>query len=178
MYPRLIILFLCFLVFPMQTINLPLFEKFPPLIQQYSINNWTTNDFWIALPLSTKERNRFNRQRMYRILRKLVELGFLEKKVNHENSRFSLFSETKKINIFRGINNESEDLSKMRLEETRISFKISFLEKQIEAYKQLEINFPSMKKKILYVRNNCKSEIIELKAYQLALKSIIYPIES
>ena len=97
MYPRLIILFLCFLVFPMQTINLPLFEKFPPLIQQYSINNWTTNDFWIALSLSTKERNRFNRQRMYRILRKLVELGFLEKKLTMKTLAFLYLVRQRKL---------------------------------------------------------------------------------
>ena len=48
----------------------------------------------------------------------------------------------------------------MRLEETRISFKISFLEKQIEASKQLEINFPSMKKKILIVED--EAEIAQL----------------
>lgn len=156
----------------MHSINLPLFEKFQPLIQEHSIKDWTTNDFWNALNLSTKERNRFNRQRMYRILRKLVELGFLEKAVNHENSRFSLFNETKKINIFRSINKEKDDISKMKLEETRISFKISFLEKQMEIYKKLELNFPNMKNKISYAKEKCLSQLIEIKAYQSALKSV------
>lgn len=57
---------------------MPLFEVLLPIIQSHSIHNWTANDFWKRIKLAKKERNRFNRQRMYRVLRKLVEFGFLE----------------------------------------------------------------------------------------------------
>ena len=55
----------------MQFLKMPLFEVFLPIIKSNSIQNWSTNDFWQGMKLSKKERNRFNRQRMYRILRKL-----------------------------------------------------------------------------------------------------------
>ncbi|SDY39487.1 hypothetical protein SAMN05421643_10984 [Acinetobacter kyonggiensis] len=61
----------------MQLLKMPLFEIFLPIIQSNKIQNWTAKDFWKLMKLSKKDRNRFNRQRMYRILRKLVEFGFL-----------------------------------------------------------------------------------------------------
>lgn len=56
--------------------NMPMFELFPPLFKSQKIEQWTASEFWKHLKLSKKERNRVNRQRMYRILRKLVEDGF------------------------------------------------------------------------------------------------------
>ena len=56
------------------------------------------------MKLTKKERHRFNRQRMYRILRKLVEFGFLDKELNQQHPRFSLFNETPKINEIRFLN--------------------------------------------------------------------------
>ena len=76
---------------------MPLFELFLPVIQSNSIQNWTANDFWKQMKLTKKERHRFNRQRMYRILRKLVEFGFLEKELNLNYPRLSIFKETPKI---------------------------------------------------------------------------------
>ncbi len=76
--------------------QMPLFDVFLPVIQENTIKHWTFNHFWLEIKLSDKERTRFNRQRMYRILRKLVELGFLEKKINYSNHRFSRFYETDK----------------------------------------------------------------------------------
>ncbi len=43
-----------------------MFEIFPPLFNSKKIEQWTANEFWKHLKLSKKERNRFNRQRMYR----------------------------------------------------------------------------------------------------------------
>lgn len=90
--------------FIMQLLRMPLFEVFLPIIQSNSIHNWTANDFWKRMKLSKKERHRFNRQRMYRILRKLVEFGFLDKELNQQHPRFSLFNETPKINEIRLLN--------------------------------------------------------------------------
>jgi hypothetical protein len=45
---------------------MPMFEIFPPLFNSKKIEQWTANEFWKHLKLSKKERNRFNRQRMYR----------------------------------------------------------------------------------------------------------------
>lgn len=85
---------------------MPLFEMFLPIIQSNSIHNWKANDFWKRMKLTRKERHRFNRQRMYRILRKLVEFGFLEKDINQHHPQFSLFNETSKINEIRSLTEE------------------------------------------------------------------------
>ena len=118
---------------------MPLFEVLLPVIESNSIHNWTANDFWKQMKLTKKERHRFNRQRMYRILRKLVEFGFLNKELNQQNPRFSLFKETLKINEIRLLNKEESDVSKIKLEEVKVSSEIMFLEKQVEKYRKLEL---------------------------------------
>ncbi len=84
------------------------------------------------MKLTKKERHRFNRQRMYRILRKLVEFGFLEKNVVKSNSRLSRFNETSKLNEFRVLEGESTAVTKMKLEEKKLNSEIIFLKKQID----------------------------------------------
>lgn len=152
---------------------MPLFEVLLPVIESNSIHNWTANDFWKQMKLTRKERHRFNRQRMYRILRKLVEFGFLEKELNQQYPRFSLFKETPKINEIRFLNEEESDVSKIKLEEVKVSSEIMFLEKQVEKYRKLELSFPNIKNKIFDAKEKCSSQLIELRAYQSALKSVI-----
>ena len=157
----------------MQRLKMPLFEAFLPILQLNSIHNWTANDFWKHMKLSKKERHRFNRQRMYRILRKLVEFGFLEKQVIQSNPRFSRFNETSKINEFKNLDKENSEVFKMRMEEIKLNSEILFLKKQTEKYEKLELVFPSMKNKISHAKEKCLSQLIEIKAYQSALNSVI-----
>lgn len=152
---------------------MPLFELFLPIIQNNSIQNWTSSDFWEHMKLSKKERTRFNRQRMYRILRKLVEFGFLKKEINQSNPKFSRFKETDKLNEFKNLDKSKLDLYNMRSEEKKIDSEIVFLEKQTEKYQKLEHDFPNVKHKISNEKEKCSSKLIELKAYQCALKSVI-----
>lgn len=48
-----------------------------------------------------------------------------------------------------------------------------FLEKQVEKYRKLELSFPNIKNKIFEAKEKCFSQLIELRAYQCALKSVI-----
>ena len=157
----------------MQFIQMPLFDAFLPIIQENTIKDWTSNDFWLKIRLPAKNRNRFNRQRMYRILRKLVEFGFLEKQVNHSNHKFSRFNETEKTIELKCFGKPKNDFSDMVLEENKINEEITFLEKQTEKYFQLEKNFPSLSYQISYEKDKCLGKILELKAYRSALKSVI-----
>ena len=156
----------------MQLLKMPLFEIFLPIIQSNKIQNWTAKDFWKLMKFSKKDRNRFNRQRMYRILRKLVEFGFLVKKVDDQNYRFSIFSETAKLNEIRNLDEKTYEASKMKLEELKLNSEILFLEKQAEKYVKLEQVFPNMKNQICHAKETCLSQLIEIKAYQSALKSV------
>ena len=64
-------------------------------------------------------------------------------------------------------------LNKIKLEEVKVSSEIIFLEKQVEKYRKLELNFPNIKNKIANARAKYSSQLIELRAYQSALKSVI-----
>lgn len=64
----------------------------------------------------------------------------------------------------------------MILEENIIYEEITFLEKQTEKYFQLEKNFPTLSHKISYEKSKCLNNIIELKAYRSALRSVIEAI--
>lgn len=143
----------------MQFSQMPLFDVFLPVIQENTVRNWTSNDFWLKIRLPHGERNRFNRQRMYRILRKLVELVFLEKQVNHSNHKFSRFNETEKTIELKCFGKPKNEFSNMVLEENKINEEITFLEKQTEKYFQLEKNFPSLSRKISYEKSKCLSKI-------------------
>lgn len=110
---------------------------------------------------------------MYRILRKLVEFGFLEKELNLNYPRLSIFKETPKINEIRFLNKQESDVSKIKLEEAKVSSEIMFLEKQVEKYRKLELNFPNISNKICDAKKLCLSQLLELKAYRSALQSVI-----
>ena len=71
-----------------------MFELFLPLLRNNKIEQWTANEIWKHLKLTSEERNRKNRQRMYRLLRELVAEGYLTKKTNLNNPCLSTFSIT------------------------------------------------------------------------------------
>ena len=150
-----------------------MFELFPPLFKSKKIEQWTANEFWKHLKLSKKERNRFNRQRMYRLLRKLVEDGFLTKETNLVNPRFSTFSETSKLDQLREITGASLDFIEMShsIEETQKE--ISILEKQRESFSLLEKKYPNSAIRINAEKNKCIEKLNDLNAYTTALNCVL-----
>lgn len=157
----------------MSIINMPMFELFPPLFNTKKIEQWTANEFWKHLKLSKKERNRFNRQRMYRLLRKLVEDGFLTKETNWVNPRFSTFSETSKLDQLREITDLSLDFVEMKHSEEETQKRILMLEKQLESFSLLEKRFPNSAIRINTEKNKCIGELNSLNAYSAALNCVL-----
>lgn len=153
--------------------NMPMFELFPPIFKSKKIEQWTANEFWKHLKLSKKERNRFNRQRMYRLLRKLVEDGFLTKETNLVNPRFSTFSETSKLDQLRELNSSSRDLMQMKNSQKETRDSIALLEKQLQSFNLLEKNFPNSINKINIQKNKCIDQLANLHAYNAALNSVL-----
>lgn len=100
-YPRIIILFLVFIVFIMKQIESPIFQSFLVLLSQNQINGWTANKIWKNLNLSKDHKKRINQQQLYRLLRKLVKQGHLIKSINTHNLRLSVFIETESMYEFR-----------------------------------------------------------------------------
>ena len=153
--------------------NMPMFELFPPLFKSKKIEKWTANEFWKHLKLSKKERNRFNRQRMYRLLRKLVEDGFLTKETNLVNPRFSTFSETEKIDQLREITDISLDFIEMKNSHEETKKAMLMLEKQLQIFALLEKRFPNSVNRINTQKAICYEKLIDLRAYIAALNSVI-----
>ena len=150
-----------------------MFELFPPLFKRKKIEEWTANEFWKHLKLSKKERNRFNRQRMYRLLRKLVEDGFLTKETNLVNPRFSTFSETEKIDQLREITDISLDFIEMKNSHEETKKAMLMLEKQLQIFALLEKRFPNSVNRINTQKAICYEKLIDLRAYIAALNSVI-----
>ena len=150
-----------------------MFELFPPLFKSKKIEKWTANEFWKHLKLSKKERNRFNRQRMYRLLRKLVEDGFLTKETNLVNPRFSTFSETEKIDQLREITDISLDFIEMKNSHEETKKAMLMLEKQLQIFALLEKRFPNSVNRINTQKAICYEKLIDLRAYIAALNSVI-----
>ena len=153
--------------------NMPMFELFPPLFKSKQIEQWTANEFWKHLKLSKKERNRFNQQRMYRLLRKLVEDGFLTKETNLVNPRFSTFSETEKIDQLREITDISLDFIEMKNSHEETKKAMLMLEKQLQIFALLEKRFPNSVNRINTQKAICYEKLIDLRAYIAALNSVI-----
>lgn len=150
-----------------------MFELFPPLFKSKKIEKWTANEFWKHLKLSKKERNRFNRQRMYRLLRKLVEDGYLTKETNLVNPRFSTFSETEKIDQLREITDISLDFIEMKNSHEETKKAMLMLEKQLQIFALLEKRFPNSVNRINTQKAICYEKLIDLRAYIAALNSVI-----
>ena len=157
----------------MQLTNMPMFDVILPIIEKNQIVDWTANEFWKRLKLTKKQRNRFNRQRMYRLLRKLVEHGFLIKVIHPSNPTQSKFTETNKINEFRDVSDFSTDFLKMKTSETKVKEEIEFLERQLNNYAILEKNFPNSKTQIIFQKSQCLEKITDLKAYKYALNAVL-----
>lgn len=150
-----------------------MFDLLVPILEKNRIENWTANEFWKHLKLNKKERNRFNRQRMYRLLRKLVEDGFLIKKTNETNPKFSKFYETEKLNNFKNLSESSTDFVQMRESEQEAKKEICLLEKQLQNYELLERRYPNSRVLINIQKTKCKDRILDLNAYKTALNSVL-----
>lgn len=110
---------------------------------------------------------------MYRLLRKLVEDGFLTKETNLVNPRLSTFSETNKLDQLREITGISLDFIQMRHSKEETQKKISMLEKQLESFSLLEKKFPNSAIRINVEKNKCIETLTDLNAYNTALNCIL-----
>ena len=85
----------------MKQIASPIFQSFLLLLSNSQIDGWTSNKIWKNLNLSKDEKQRINQQQLYRLLRKLVQQGYLIKNIHLDNPRLSTFFETESMYAFR-----------------------------------------------------------------------------
>lgn len=160
----------------MKPIISPIFQSFLTLLTQNQIDGWTSNKIWNELNLSEEEKQRINRQQLYRLLRKLVQQGHLIKNIHSDSPRLSTFVETKNMDSFR----KQFDLKTIRNDAGKLGFKTKQLkekqkvyENQIKASEQALIDFPELKNEIMRRKNQLLQDIEKLKAYTDFLIALI-----
>lgn len=151
---------------------MPFFEMFVPIIQTKTIESWTANDFWKQMKLAKKERNKFNRQRMYRVLRKLVENGYLTKTIDKSNQRLSKFSETKNIDFLRKSTNFIEENIAIENKISNINENIKILSNKRVALIKAMTDLPNLSHKAKLLKNELTTEIDNLEIYKDVLQTL------
>ena len=160
----------------MKQIASPIFQSFLVLLYQNQIDGWTANKIWNELNLSEDEKQRINQQQLYRLLRKLVQQGYLIKNIHLDNPRLSTFAETKSMATFRKqfeIQTIKHDFGKLEFKTKQLKEKQKIYENQIKASEQAMIDFPELKTEILRRKNQLLQDIEKMKAYNDFLTSLI-----
>lgn len=160
----------------MQQIASPIFQSFLLLLSHNQIDGWTSNKIWKNLNFSKDEKQRINQQQLYRLLRKLVQQGYLIKNIHLDNPRLSTFFETESMYAFRKqYKNHTviHDSEKIELKTKELKEKQMIYENQIKASEQALIDFPELKTEILRRKNQLLHDIEKLKAYTDFLTSLI-----
>ncbi len=160
----------------MKQIASPIFISFLVLLSHSQIDGWTSNKIWKNLNLSKDEKQRINQQQLYRLLRKLVQQGYLIKNIHLDNPRLSTFFETESMYAFRKqleSHTVIHDSEKLKLKTKELKEKQMIYENQIKASEQALIDFPELKTEILRRKNQLLHDIEKLKAYTDFLTSLI-----
>lgn len=160
----------------MKQIASPIFQSFLLLLSKSQIDGWTPKKIWNNLNLSKDEKQRINRQQLYRLLRKMVRQGHLTKHIHSDNPRLSTFFETESMHEFRkqfDLIAVQNDLKKLTFKTSELKEKQMIYENQIKASEQALIDFPELKTEILRRKNQLLQDIEKLKAYTDFLIALI-----
>lgn len=154
----------------------PIFQSFIVLLYQNQIDGWTSNKIWNELNLSREEKQRINRQQLYRLLRKFVTQGHLVKNIHPDNTRRSKFTETKNMDTFRkqfATEITKNGSKRLEFKTKQLKEKQKIYENQIKASEQALLDFPELKSEILKRKSQLLQDIEKLKAYTEFLTSLI-----
>lgn len=154
----------------------PILQSFLTLLTQNQIDGWTSNKIWNKLNLSEEEKQRINQQQLYRLLRKLVQQGYLIKNIHLDNRRLSTFVETKSMESFRKqFENHivKPDSEKLELKTKELKHKQKICENQIKASEQALEDFPELKSEILRKRKDLQKDVEQLEAYSSFINRLI-----
>ena len=72
--------------------NLPMFRELSRVFCSYKIESWQTIDFWDKVKLLKVVDNNFNYQSVKRLIRRLVEEGYLTIDVEKSRSRKTTYT--------------------------------------------------------------------------------------
>ena len=82
-------------------VHLPLYHEFLELFDNYEIQNWEANLFWLNIEHLSQIETKEQRQQMYNGLRVLTSNDYLRVEYSKYNRRIFLYSETLKLHQFR-----------------------------------------------------------------------------
>lgn len=130
--------------------NLPMFRELSRIFCSYKIESWQTIDFWDKVKLLKVVDNNFNYQSVKRLIRRLVEEGYLTIDVEKSRSRKTTYTEVEKLHDLRSqfCVESTSTLHELNLKKDQFENEINKLEEEIQALEGLKDQFPDIQFKI------------------------------
>lgn len=130
--------------------NLPMFRELSRIFCSYKIESWQTIDFWDKVKLLKVVDNNFNYQSVKRLIRRLVEEGYLTIDVEKSRSRKTTYTEVEKPHDLRSqfCVESTSTLHELNLKKEQFENEINKLEEEIQALEGLKDQFPDIQFKI------------------------------
>jgi predicted transcriptional regulator len=130
--------------------NLPMFREISRVFCSYKIESWQTKDFWDKVKLLKVVDSNVNYRSIKRLIRRLVEEGYLTIDVEKSRYRETTYTEVEKLHDLRSqfCVESTSTLHELNLKKEEFEKEINKLEEEIQALESLKEQFPDIQFKI------------------------------
>lgn len=155
--------------------NLPMFRELSRVFCSYKIESWQTKDFWDKVKLLKVVDSNVNYRSIKRLIRRLVEEGYLTIDVEKSRYRETTYTEVEKLHDLRSqfCVESTSTLHELNLKKEEFEKEINKLEEEIQALESLKEQFPDIQFKIEQLKQTKVCNCNFLKIRITAVNSLI-----
>lgn len=155
--------------------NLPMFRELSRVFCSYKIESWQTKDFWDKIKLLKVVDSNVNYRSVNRLIRRLVEDGYLTIDVEKSRYRKTTYTEVEKLHDLRSqfCVEPTSTLHELNLKKEQFENEINKLEEEIQALEGLKEQFPDIQFKIEQLKQTKVRSCNFLKIRIKAISSLI-----
>lgn len=155
--------------------NLPMFREISRVFCSYKIESWQTKDFWDKVKLLKVVDSNVNYRSIKRLIRRLVEEGYLTIDVEKIRYRETTYTEVEKLHDLRSqfCVESTSTLHELNLKKEEFEKEINKLEEEIQALESLKEQFPDIQFKIEQLKQTKVCNCNFLKIRITAVNSLI-----
>lgn len=155
--------------------NLPMFREISRVFCSYKIESWQTKDFWDKVKLLKVVDSNVNYRSIKRLIRRLVEEGYLTIDVEKSRYRETTYTEVEKLHDLRSqfCVESTSTLHELNLKKEEFEKEINKLEEEIQALESLKEQFPDIQFKIEQLKQTKVCNCNFLKIRITAVNSLI-----
>jgi len=155
--------------------NLPMFREISRVFCSYKIESWQTKDFWDKVKLLKVVDSNVNYRSIKRLIRRLVEEGYLTTDVEKSRYRETTYTEVEKLHDLRSefCVESTSTLHELNLKKEEFENEINKLEEEIQALEGLKKQFPDIQFKIEQLKQTKVCSCNFLKIRITAVNSLI-----